>query len=62
MAREEQLKCIEDNCNAFKKALLAKASNDSAQLGQHGNPTVGDGLREKRLDSNIEIDHKRDRI
>jgi len=26
MTREEQLKCIEDNCNAFKKALLAKAS------------------------------------
>jgi len=26
MTREEQLKRIEDNCNAFKKALLAKAS------------------------------------
>jgi hypothetical protein len=25
MTREEQIKCIEDNCDAFKKALLAKA-------------------------------------
>lgn len=25
-ARDEQLKCIEDNVDAFKKALLAKAS------------------------------------
>ncbi len=26
MTREEQLKYIQDNCNAFKRALLAKAS------------------------------------
>lgn len=26
MTREDQLKCIEDNCDAFKRALLAKAS------------------------------------
>jgi hypothetical protein len=26
MTRDEQLKCIEDNCDAFKKMLLAKAS------------------------------------
>jgi hypothetical protein len=26
MTRDEQLKCIEDNVNAFNKALLAKAS------------------------------------
>jgi hypothetical protein len=47
---------------AFKKALLAKASKippnwDSMEIRQW----VMD-LREKPLDSNIEIDHKRDRI
>jgi hypothetical protein len=26
MTREEQLQCIVDNCDAFKKTLLAKAS------------------------------------
>ena len=26
MTREAQLKCIEENCEAFKKALLAKSS------------------------------------
>ena len=26
MTREQQLKCIEDNCDAFKRTLLAKAS------------------------------------
>ena len=25
MTRDEQLKCIEDNCDAFKRTLLAKA-------------------------------------
>lgn len=61
MTREEQLKCIEDTCNAFKKPLLAKASKIPPNRDSM-DPTVGDGLREKRLDSNIEIDHKRDRI
>ena len=26
MTRDEQLKCIEEGCDAFKKTLLAKAS------------------------------------
>jgi hypothetical protein len=26
MTREEQIKCIEDNCDAFKKALLARGA------------------------------------
>jgi hypothetical protein len=39
MTREEQLQCIEDNVDAFKKTLLAKASKippnwDSAEIKQ----------------------------
>jgi hypothetical protein len=39
MTRDEQLKCIEDNVEAFKKALLAKASKippswDSMEIRQ----------------------------
>ena len=33
MTREEQLKCIEENCEAFKKTLLAKASKIRPELG-----------------------------
>jgi hypothetical protein len=39
MTRDEQLQCIAENCDAFKKALLAKASKippnwDSMEIRQ----------------------------
>ena len=39
MTQEEQLQCIAENCDAFKKALLAKASKipvnwDSMEIRQ----------------------------
>ena len=46
MTREEQIKCIGDNCDAFKKALLAKGRRfrpnwDGIEIRQWG-----DGLRQ----------------
>ncbi|MGA7313785.1 MAG: hypothetical protein WBX22_07405 [Silvibacterium sp.] len=39
MTRDEQLKCIEENCDAFKKMVLAKAAKippnwDSMEIRQ----------------------------
>ena len=47
MTREEQLQCIVDNCDAFKKTLLARASKIPRKLGRHGNPAMGNGLRQR---------------
>jgi hypothetical protein len=46
MTRDEQLKCIEDNCEAFKRTLLAKASKilpnwDSVEIRQWVMDSIG---------------------
>ena len=49
MTKEERLKCIEHNLDAFKKMVLAKASEVPPQVGRSRDQTVGDGRCKRGL-------------